>query len=195
VSVGKLSTMLRTAAALTLTGAALAGASPALASLPRVGSGHRPGPDILYAKPPAAPQLENTGPWGAKPILVSGAAATKRASTCTRTSSNRNSAETDVFEVWADVARHYPLDGRWAALSGYSMGGIGTFALATRWPDLFGRVFPIVGFAQASLHRLGAGSRRIVGTRRGKVRFVGVADRRLLRSPRALRRYLRLAGL
>src|SRR5205085_703995 len=41
--------------------------------LPAVSSGHRPGPDILYAPPPRAPQLENTGFWQASPILVSGA--------------------------------------------------------------------------------------------------------------------------
>src|SRR3954447_10862200 len=44
-----------------------------IASLPHVASGHRPGPDILYAPPPRAPQLENTGVWHAPPILVSGA--------------------------------------------------------------------------------------------------------------------------
>jgi DNA-binding beta-propeller fold protein YncE len=41
----------------------------------------------------------------------------------------------------------------------------------------------------------GRRSRRVVGVRRGRVRFVGVADRRLLRDRRALRRYLRRAGL
>lgn len=37
----------------------------------------RPGPDILYAEPPRAPQLENApgSPWNADPILVSGASA------------------------------------------------------------------------------------------------------------------------
>lgn len=48
-------------------------------------------------------------------------------------------AEADVFEAWADVARHYPVDSRWVALSGYSMGGGATYKLAGRWPDLFGR--------------------------------------------------------
>src|SRR4051794_9837238 len=47
----------------------------AVRGLPTVASGHRPGPDILYAKPPRAPQLENAGVWHAKPILVSGAQA------------------------------------------------------------------------------------------------------------------------
>jgi hypothetical protein len=38
----------------------------------------RPGPDILYAPPPRAPQLENTGIWKARPILISGASAYRR---------------------------------------------------------------------------------------------------------------------
>ena len=59
-------------------------------------------------------------------------------------------AEADVFEVWADVARNYALDPSLAAVSGYSMGGIGTFRLITRWPDLFARGFPIVGYPSGS---------------------------------------------
>ena len=43
--------------------------------LPHVASGHRPGPDILYARPPRAPQLMNSRPWRARPILVSGSQA------------------------------------------------------------------------------------------------------------------------
>ena len=35
----------------------------------------RPGPDILYWPLAHSPQLENTGPWQAAPILVSGASA------------------------------------------------------------------------------------------------------------------------
>jgi hypothetical protein len=54
-------------------------------------------------------------------------------------------AGADVFEVWADVARHYPLDPDWTALSGYSMGGYGTFKLASQYPDLFGRAQTTVG--------------------------------------------------
>src|SRR5215218_2474183 len=37
------------------------------------GAAPRPGPDILYAAPADAPQLRNSGPWRAQPILVSGA--------------------------------------------------------------------------------------------------------------------------
>jgi pimeloyl-ACP methyl ester carboxylesterase len=54
-------------------------------------------------------------------------------------------AEADVFEMWADVARHYRLDPALTDISGYSMGGLGTWRLAGRWPDLFARAFPIVG--------------------------------------------------
>lgn len=53
-------------------------------------------------------------------------------------------AEADVFEVWADVARHYRLDPDWTVMSGVSMGGIGTYRLAPRYPDLFARLMPIV---------------------------------------------------
>jgi hypothetical protein len=69
---------LTAARALAVAVAASALAAPAAAhaaSLPHVASGHRPGPDILYAPPPRAPQLENTGVWRAPPILVSGASA------------------------------------------------------------------------------------------------------------------------
>jgi hypothetical protein len=47
--------------------------------------------------------------------------------------------------VWADVARHYDVDPEWTAVSGYSMGGIGTFRMLARWPDLFARGFSTVG--------------------------------------------------
>ncbi|MGH2762527.1 MAG: alpha/beta hydrolase-fold protein, partial [Thermoleophilaceae bacterium] len=54
-------------------------------------------------------------------------------------------AEVDVFEVWRDVARHFSLDPDRVALSGYSMGGYGTYKLGTQYPDLFGRAFTTVG--------------------------------------------------
>jgi len=53
-------------------------------------------------------------------------------------------AEVDFFEVWADVARHFSLDSERVALSGYSMGGYGTYKLGTQYPDLFGRAFTAV---------------------------------------------------
>lgn len=54
-------------------------------------------------------------------------------------------AEADLFETWADVARHYPLDPTWTAVTGYSMGGFSTYRMLARWPDLFGRGFSVVG--------------------------------------------------
>lgn len=58
-----------------------------------------------------------------------------------------DASEANVFETWADVARHYPLDPDWAVMGGVSMGGIGTFRIAPRYPDLFARVMPIVAAA------------------------------------------------
>jgi hypothetical protein len=52
---------------------------------------------------------------------------------------------TDVFEAWADVARHYRLDPSLRTISGYSLGGLGTFKLAEQFPDLFSRAVAIVG--------------------------------------------------
>jgi hypothetical protein len=64
------------AAAFAVVIAALVDVSAAAAgSLPAVTSGHRPGPDILYSAPAIAPQLQNTGFWHARPILISGASA------------------------------------------------------------------------------------------------------------------------
>ncbi len=54
-------------------------------------------------------------------------------------------AAADVFEVWADVARHYKLDPAWTVITGYSMGGLGTFKLGEQFPDLFARAQPTVG--------------------------------------------------
>jgi dienelactone hydrolase len=54
-------------------------------------------------------------------------------------------AEVDFFEVWADLARHFHVDPTRVALSGYSMGGYGTYKLGLQWPDLFGRAFTVVG--------------------------------------------------
>jgi putative cell wall-binding protein/dienelactone hydrolase len=59
-------------------------------------------------------------------------------------------AEAEVFEVWADVARRYPLDPSRTVLTGYSMGAGGTYKLAERWPDLFAR-----GFGAAAVPRSG----------------------------------------
>src|SRR3954454_16344761 len=51
----------------------------------------------------------------------------------------------DTFEVWADVAARYKLDPDYTVISGYSMGGYGTFKFATQYPDLFAKGQPVVG--------------------------------------------------
>ncbi len=57
-----------------------------------------------------------------------------------------NYGAADVFEVWADVAQRYRLDPAWTVITGYSMGGVGTFKLGSQFPDLFARAQPTVGF-------------------------------------------------
>ncbi len=56
------------------------------------------------------------------------------------------------------------------------------------------RRFPRAQRLPRGLYRVGPRSRRVFGVRRGRVLFVGVADRRLLAMPRALARALRRAG-
>ncbi|GAC1439960.1 MAG: hypothetical protein NVSMB55_03010 [Mycobacteriales bacterium] len=58
-------------------------------------------------------------------------------------------AEADTFETWADVARHYKVDADWADVTGYSMGGFGTYRLLARWPDLFAKGWSVVGEPQS----------------------------------------------
>jgi hypothetical protein len=52
----------------------------------------------------------------------------------------------DVFEVWAAVARLYRLNPAYTEITGYSMGGMGTFKLGSEFPDLFARAQPTVGY-------------------------------------------------
>ena len=52
-----------------------------------------------------------------------------------------DATEAEVFDTWADVARHYPLDPSRTAVVGYSMGGGGTYKMVQRWPDLFAAGF------------------------------------------------------
>ena len=52
----------------------------------------------------------------------------------------------DGFELWADVAHRYHLNPDYTEITGYSMGGVGTFKLGEQFPDLFARAQPTVGF-------------------------------------------------
>ena len=54
-------------------------------------------------------------------------------------------AEADFFEVWNDIARHYELDPEFVSIMGTSMGGYGTYRLASLYPDLFANAVTNVG--------------------------------------------------
>jgi hypothetical protein len=54
-------------------------------------------------------------------------------------------SEVDVFEAWADVAAHYPLNPSATSISGYSMGGYGAYKISVEFPDLFNRLAITVG--------------------------------------------------
>ncbi|HVT20914.1 MAG TPA: prolyl oligopeptidase family serine peptidase [Mycobacteriales bacterium] len=54
-------------------------------------------------------------------------------------------AELDFWQVWHAVAKAFPLDPERTVLSGYSMGGLGTNALAIAHPDLFAKAVALAG--------------------------------------------------
>jgi hypothetical protein len=53
--------------------------------------------------------------------------------------------EADVFEVWNAVAHLFRLNPSYTDITGYSMGGFGTFDIGAQFPDLFARAQPTVG--------------------------------------------------
>ncbi|MGA8718248.1 MAG: alpha/beta hydrolase-fold protein [Solirubrobacteraceae bacterium] len=57
----------------------------------------------------------------------------------------------DVFEAWADVAAHYPVNEREADITGTSMGGYGVYKFASLYPDLFARASTLVGCVSAGV--------------------------------------------
>ena len=106
--------------------------APGATSLPAVASGARPGPDVLYADPPAAPQLENRDArFRAAPLLVSG---------------------TDAYVSGEYVYQDYIWDDHGANTDG-SAGGPGTYAGDAAYPaehpvnpeDLAATIFDALG--------------------------------------------------
>ena len=51
----------------------------------------------------------------------------------------------DTIEVWSDVLSNYSLDRTRTVVTGYSMGGYGTYRLSTMMPDSFASAVSIVG--------------------------------------------------
>lgn len=51
----------------------------------------------------------------------------------------------DTMEVWADAKAHYSYDPERVLVSGYSMGGYGTYRLTTLMPDIFASAVSVVG--------------------------------------------------
>jgi hypothetical protein len=70
----------------------------------------------------------------------------------------------DVFEAWADVARHFRFDPGYTAISGWSMGGYGTYKLLAQFPDLFARALPDIGCVSAETGWPGEPTPPISGT-------------------------------
>jgi pimeloyl-ACP methyl ester carboxylesterase len=60
-------------------------------------------------------------------------------------------AEVDLFEAMADMANQYDIDFDQVSVGGYSMGGYGTYKMASQYPDLFAKAFAIVGPADESI--------------------------------------------
>ncbi len=56
-----------------------------------------------------------------------------------------NLAESDVLRVVSEVRQHYNIDADRIYLWGHSMGGHGTWHMASRYPDLFAAVMPSAG--------------------------------------------------
>lgn len=54
-------------------------------------------------------------------------------------------AETDVLQVISLVKKYYPINEKRVYLTGFSMGGFGSYWIASRHPDLFAAVVPVCG--------------------------------------------------
>lgn len=66
-------------------------------------------------------------------------------------------AERDVLDVLADVRSKYNVDPDRIFLTGLSMGGEGTWSLATRYPHLFAAIAPVCPPMDHRLHAVGRG--------------------------------------
>ncbi len=60
-------------------------------------------------------------------------------------------AEVDLWDVWHEVARLYPLDPDRTVSSGFSMGALGTYRFLIRYPDLFAAGVILAGSQQSDV--------------------------------------------
>ncbi len=56
-------------------------------------------------------------------------------------------AEVDVLQMLDEIQRDYAIDSERVYLAGWSMGGAGVWSIASRFPDRFAAIMPIVGAA------------------------------------------------
>ena len=64
----------------------------------------------------------------------------------------KEEGEIDVLSAMQDFMTHYPIDADRVFLSGLSMGGQGTFSIATHWPELFAGAIPFIGTGQSTFN-------------------------------------------
>lgn len=78
----------------------------------------------------------------------------------------KEEGEVDVLASMEDVIRHYPIDRDQVFLSGLSMGGQGTFSVATHRPDLFAAAVPFIGTGQGTFNEDVPGNTEIIPSNR-----------------------------
>jgi predicted esterase len=95
-----------------------------------------------------------------------------------------DAGEADTLQMIDEVERTYGVDPDRIYLAGWSMGGVGAWSLASRFPDRFAAILPIAGHADADL----AGNLRHVPV----WSFHGLSDTAV--SPKYLREIEEIAG-
>ncbi len=63
---------------------------------------------------------------------------------------NKFAGETDLFEAFDDIKKHYPIDERRLVIRGFSMGGASTWQFATHFPGMWAAAAPGAGFAETA---------------------------------------------
>lgn len=61
---------------------------------------------------------------------------------------NKFAGEIDLFETWADIRKHYPIDENRVVIRGFSMGGAACWQFAVHYPSLWAAAAPGAGFSE-----------------------------------------------